>query len=69
MIEKDYKDILEYWNRNNKWYGMDDELTEFANTLALDLIRKNPAIDTDNLLDNITLGVKNAFPDKFKIVL
>lgn len=53
------------WSKDNSWYGKDAEMSEFADSIAPYVTRKNPNASYGEVLDLIKERVKKEFPSKF----
>jgi len=51
------------WLDNNKWYGEDTDMQDFADAYGQNLIKRG--IYGDTMLSQVTDAVKKAYPDKF----
>lgn len=54
------------WQEQNAWYGKDNEMRQFADTLGLGYAQANPGLDPDDVLEYVTNQVKKTFKDRFE---
>lgn len=57
------------WNRHNSWYkygSTTDELTRYADTVAVGFRQLNPTASYEQMLEFAEESVKAKYPDKFK---
>lgn len=69
-IEKEEKDfrsdpVIQQWEKDNSWYGVDEELTDYADFYSTRLRKKSEKSGRD-FLDLVAEGVKKQFPGKFQ---
>jgi hypothetical protein len=59
---------FEEWIQHNQWYQTDEELSTYADAVALRMLQKAPGgkIPPDELGEKVALAVRKQFPDKFK---
>lgn len=67
---KDSKDfrsdpVIQQWEKDNSWYGNDEELTEYADFISTRLRKKTEKTGRD-FLDLVAEGVKKQYPGKFQ---
>jgi len=53
------------WQRNNDWFGSDDEMTSFALGLHNKLIKDGVDPRSDEYYDKVNARVRQVFPEKF----
>ena len=53
------------WTQENKWYGSNPEMREFADTVGMGFANRNPGIDPEDVLAYVTKEVKARFKDSF----
>ena len=53
------------WQRNNDWFGSDDEMTSFALGLHNKLIKDGVDPRSDEYYDKVNTRVRQVFPEKF----
>ena len=53
------------WTQENKWYGSNTEMREFADTVGMGFANRNPGIDPEDVLAYVTKEVKARFKDSF----
>ena len=53
------------WTQENKWYGSNPEMREFADTVGMGFANRNPGIDPEDVLKYVTKEVKARFKDSF----
>ena len=53
------------WQRNNDWFGSDDEMTSFALGLHNKLIKAGVDPRSDEYYDKVNTRVRQVFPEKF----
>jgi hypothetical protein len=54
------------WQRENSWFGSDDEMTSFALGLHNKLIKDGIDPQSDTYYDRVNSRVRQVFPDKFE---
>lgn len=55
----------EAWQRNNRWYGADDEMTGFALAYHSKLIKQGVDASSDEYYEKIDSRMRQVFPDYF----
>lgn len=65
--EKDFRSdpVIQQWEKENSWYGTDEELTDAADFHSTRLRKKTDKTGRE-FLDMVAEKVRNQFPDKFK---
>jgi hypothetical protein len=53
------------WQQENKWYGSNQEMREYADTVGMGYASRNPGIDPEDVLQYVTKEVKARFRDSF----
>lgn len=53
------------WQRENKWFGEDDEMTSFALGLHQKLVKQGVDPQTDEYYESINSRMREVFPSKF----
>jgi hypothetical protein len=54
------------WQRENNWFGSDDEMTSFALGLHNKLLKEGVDPQSDEYYDRVNARVRQVFPDKFE---
>ena len=54
------------WQRENNWFGSDDEMTSFALGLHNKLLKEGIDPQSDEYYDRVNSRVRQVFPDKFE---
>lgn len=54
------------WMQDNKWYGADAEMREYADVVGLGYASRNPGTDPEDVLKYVTAQVKSRYKDKFQ---
>ena len=54
------------WQRENNWFGSDDEMTSFALGLHNKLLKEGVDPQSDEYYDRVNSRVRQVFPDKFE---
>ena len=54
------------WQRENSWFGSDDEMTSFALGLHNKLVKEGVDPQSDTYYDRVNSRVRQVFPDKFE---
>ncbi len=57
---------FQQWTAENKWYGADAEMREYADVIGMGYAQRNPNLDPEDVLKYVTAQVKRQFADKFK---
>jgi len=57
--------VLEDWARKNTWFNTDQEMTEYANFVGRRIMTSNVPMEPEVLLKQVTMEVKERFPEKF----
>jgi len=55
----------EAWQRDNDWFGSDDEMTHFALGLHNKLVKTGVDPQSDEYYDKVNARVRQVFPEKF----
>lgn len=65
--EKDFRSdpVIQQWEKENSWYGTDEELTDAADFHSTRLRKKTDKTGRE-FLDMVAEKVRNQFPEKFK---
>ena len=53
------------WTQENKWYGTNKEMRDFADTVGMGFANRNPGIDPEDVLTYVSKEVKARFKDAF----
>ena len=53
------------WQKDNEWYGQDDEMTSFALGLHQKLVKKGVNPRSDDYYEKINSRMRQVFPDQF----
>lgn len=53
------------WVNSNKWYQVDADMREYADTVGLGYAQRNPGLDPEDVLQYVTAQVKKQFAAKF----
>jgi hypothetical protein len=62
--QEDWKAVE--WQRENNWFGSDDEMTSFALGLHNKLLKEGVDPQSDDYYDRLNSRVRQVFPDKFE---
>lgn len=54
------------WTENNTWYNKDADMKKFADIVGLGYAQANPHLDPVEVLDYVTVQVKERFKSKFE---
>lgn len=54
------------WQAKNSWYTKDDEMRKFADIVGTGYAQANPGLDPEEVLDYVTVQVKERFKNKFE---
>jgi len=54
------------WNDKNKWYGVDPDMTAYANSVALYIDKTKPGLKGKDYFDALTKEIEAKFPDNFR---
>ena len=63
-VQEDRKAVE--WQRDNTWFGADDEMTSFALGLHNKLVKEGIDPQSDTYYDRVNSRVRQVFPDKFE---
>ncbi len=55
------------WQKENNWFGSDEEMTNFAYGVHAKLVKENIDPKSDEYYDRINKRMKEVFPDEFNI--
>ena len=56
------------WQKNNPWFGPDDEMTSFALGLHQKLVKQGVSPQSDDYYEKINARMRQVFPDSFEEV-
>jgi hypothetical protein len=62
--QEDWKAVE--WQRENSWFGSDDEMTSFALGLHNKLLKEGVNPQSDDYYERVNSRVRQVFPDKFE---
>ena len=62
--QEDWKAVE--WQRENSWFGSDDEMTSFALGLHNKLLKEGVDPQSDDYYERVNSRVRQVFPDKFE---
>ena len=57
--------VFDSWRDKNDWYQSDPELTEYADFIGSEIVKKNPGKPLAEIYEAVTERIKKARPDKF----
>jgi hypothetical protein len=57
--------ILSAWADRNSWFDKDEDMSAYAGAIGQQLRAQNPALPFSSLLEEVTVRVRKAFPQKF----
>jgi hypothetical protein len=57
--------ILSAWADRNSWFDKDEDMSAYAGAIGQQLRAQNPAMPFSGLLEEVTVRVRKAFPQKF----
>jgi protein required for attachment to host cells len=64
--QQDHPEVARWKEENSKWYGQDQELTEYADIIADRMARKGHSYKEYEFCNSVKEKVMKMFPDKFK---
>lgn len=64
--EKDHPEVAKWKEENSSWYGVDVELTEYADIIADRMAKSGHSYKEYDFCKAVKAKVKKMFPDKFK---
>lgn len=64
--EKDHPDVAKWKDDNKSWYGVDVELTDYADIIAERMAKGGHSYSESEFCKAVKKKVKTMFPDKFK---
>lgn len=57
--------ILAGWADRNSWFDKDEDMSAYAGAIGQKIRAENPALPFSSLLEEVTVRVRKAFPQKF----